>query len=217
VTNVLPYVIPAVIAIVFFIALRLHARATGKALSRAEERLAALEMQLKNNPNSELDDIRKIIADKDLKITQLREETRSALDSLAEATRKKFEETEASEKAHRDQIIEKVTTLLKSSIRRPEQKPESPPTVQPVRENSAHEKAKRLARLIVADIVLYNQAAVEEGIRNNTFTEVMAHDIQEARTLYAQRVPEEIRQQTTYLDEAFADLIARKKQELNLA
>jgi hypothetical protein len=54
---------------------------------------------------------------------------------------------------------------------------------------------------------------VEEGIRNDNFFEVMSHDIQEARNLYAARVPEEIRKETNYLDDAFTNLIERKKRE----
>lgn len=216
-TNLLPYLLPALVAIVLLVALRLQARSAAKAVASIEERLTALELQLKSSQNTELDEFRKTLADKDLQLTQLRDELRTALESFATTTNKRFTEAEAAQKAGYDQIIEKVTTLLKNSIRRPEQRQETPPAHQKPVTNPAHDKAKRLARLIVADIVLYNQAAVEEAIRTNTFAEVMAHDIQEARNLYAQRVPEEIRQGTTYLDEAFADLIARKKQELNIS
>jgi len=80
----------------------------------------------------------------------------------------------------------------------------------------AHVKARRFARIIVSDIVLYNQARVEEGVRSGAFYQIMADDIGEGRALYLSRVPEEITSGTSYLEEAFADLIARKKQELGL-
>jgi hypothetical protein len=57
---------------------------------------------------------------------------------------------------------------------------------------------------------------VEEGIRNGNFEELLAHDIKEARSLYARRVPEEIRNATTYLDEAFTELMEKTRQELSL-
>jgi predicted Zn finger-like uncharacterized protein len=80
----------------------------------------------------------------------------------------------------------------------------------------AHVKARRFARIIVSDIVLYNQARVEEGVRSGAFYQIMADDIGEGRALYLSRVPEEITSGTSYLEEAFADLIASKKQELGL-
>lgn len=80
----------------------------------------------------------------------------------------------------------------------------------------AQVKAKRLARIIVSDIVLYNQAKVEEGIRNDTFFELMKDDIAEGRALYARRVAEDIRNDSSYLEDAFKDLIATKKIELGL-
>ena len=83
--------------------------------------------------------------------------------------------------------------------------------------SEAQVKARRLARIIVSDIVLYNQAKVEEGVRNGTFYQLLADDIGEGRALYVRRVAEEIRQNTTYLEDGFAELIAKKKKELGLS
>lgn len=82
--------------------------------------------------------------------------------------------------------------------------------------SDAHAKAKRLARIIVSDIVLYNQAKVEEGVKGGTFYKLLADDIGEGRSLYERRVPEEVRNGTAYLHDAFEELIARKRRELNL-
>jgi predicted Zn finger-like uncharacterized protein len=82
--------------------------------------------------------------------------------------------------------------------------------------SEAHVKARRLARIIVSDVVLYNQAKVEEGVRSGRFYELLADDIAEGRRLYEQRVPLEVREATAYLNDAFEELISRKKQELNL-
>ncbi|HEY6872601.1 MAG TPA: response regulator [Geobacteraceae bacterium] len=80
----------------------------------------------------------------------------------------------------------------------------------------AHIKAKRLARIIVSDIVLYNQAKVEEGVENGTFYELLADDIREGRALYVRRVTEEISRESSYLEDAFEELIAKKRRELGL-
>lgn len=80
----------------------------------------------------------------------------------------------------------------------------------------AQVKARRLARIIVSDIILYNQIKVEEGVKNNTFYKLLADDIREGTALYERRVSEAIRNDTSYLEDAFEELIARKKQELRL-
>jgi predicted Zn finger-like uncharacterized protein len=80
----------------------------------------------------------------------------------------------------------------------------------------AHARAKRLARIIVSDIVLYNQAKVEEGVRNSSFFKLLAADIAEGRALYARRVAEEIRKNSSYLEDGFEELIATEKVELGL-
>jgi response regulator RpfG family c-di-GMP phosphodiesterase len=83
-------------------------------------------------------------------------------------------------------------------------------------ETEAYVKARRLARIIVSDILLYNQAKVEEGVRNGTFFELLSEEIKEGRALFARRVAQGITPQTAFLDEAFDMLIAGKRQEMNL-
>jgi len=80
----------------------------------------------------------------------------------------------------------------------------------------ARTKAIRLARIIVSDIALYNQAKVEEGVMNGTLYALLADDIAEGRALYIRRVSEEIRNNSSYLEDGFAELIAKKKMELGL-
>jgi DNA-binding response OmpR family regulator len=48
---------------------------------------------------------------------------------------------------------------------------------------------RRFARIIVSDIALYNQDLVERGIREGTFTELLAKELDEGRRLYRTRVP----------------------------
>ncbi|HEY5512920.1 MAG TPA: response regulator [Geomonas sp.] len=77
-------------------------------------------------------------------------------------------------------------------------------------------KARRLARIIVSDISLYNQAKVEQGVRDGSFYALLADDIREGELLYRQRVSEEVREATSYLTDAFEDLIAKKRAELRI-
>ncbi len=84
-------------------------------------------------------------------------------------------------------------------------------------ESEAHVKARRFARLIVSDIALYNQESVEEGVRNGNFYELLEEDVLEGRALYEQRIPSDIRDRTSYLEEAFEELILKKKREMNMS
>lgn len=77
-------------------------------------------------------------------------------------------------------------------------------------------KARRLARIIVSDILLYNQDKVMEGIKSGTFFELLKDEIREGKSLYARRVPAEVKDGSRYLDDAFDQLISSKRRELGL-
>ncbi len=79
-----------------------------------------------------------------------------------------------------------------------------------------HEKAKRFARIIISDIALYNQKAVENGIRNNKFYEILKAEIEEGRKLYKERVLPEILAATNYFNETLEEFIRNKRKSLNL-
>ena len=114
-------------------------------------------------------------------------------------------------------VQEAVAEATAREVLRQEEELATIPPPLPPELAEAHRKAQRLARIIISDIALYNQARVEEGIRTGTLNAVLADDIQEGRALYERRVPAEVRLGTTYLDAALAELIAKKRQELNLA
>lgn len=50
------------------------------------------------------------------------------------------------------------------------------------------EKAKRLARTIITDIVLYNQNKVQEGIKNDNIFELLEEEIELGRKLFEEKV-----------------------------
>jgi predicted Zn finger-like uncharacterized protein len=87
-------------------------------------------------------------------------------------------------------------------------------TVTTPEDSEAHVKARRLARLIVSDIVLYNQELVEEGIRTDSFYALLEADILEGRELYEKRISDAIRCRTVYLDEALEAFVTQKKKEI---
>jgi hypothetical protein len=75
----------------------------------------------------------------------------------------------------------------------------------------AAEKARRFARIIVSDIALYNQEAVVDGLRNDTFYDLLRNDVIEGRELYDKRVPAAVRAAKDYYQEAFDNFIKTQK------
>jgi DNA-binding NarL/FixJ family response regulator len=90
---------------------------------------------------------------------------------------------------------------------------ESVPAFSVSREDNARgiEKANRLARIIVSDIVLYNEKRVEEGILNGTFYDLLKEEIEEGRKHYNSRVPLDIQKQKDYLGDVIEDFLNKRK------
>ena len=81
---------------------------------------------------------------------------------------------------------------------------------------NAQEEAMRLARIIISDIILYNQETVEKGIKDGNLLELLKDDIREGVAYYAKRAPAEVRRNTTFLKNAFEELIAKIKKEMGV-
>ena len=60
------------------------------------------------------------------------------------------------------------------------------------------DEAKRLARTILSDIVLYNQAKVKEGIEQDTLFDVLTEELAEGKKYYETMVDVETRNMTTF-------------------
>lgn len=74
-----------------------------------------------------------------------------------------------------------------------------------------HERAKRLARLIIADIVLYNQEKIVEGIKNDTLFELLQEDIEIGRKYYEKNVDPAVVEQCNYFNQALVDILVKGK------
>jgi hypothetical protein len=72
-----------------------------------------------------------------------------------------------------------------------------------------HERAKRLARLIVGDIVLYNQEKIAQGIKNDNLFEVLEQELGEARKYYEKNVDPTVAAQADYFNLAVVDILIR--------
>ncbi len=72
------------------------------------------------------------------------------------------------------------------------------------------DEAKRLARTILSDILLYNQAKVKEGIEKDSLFDVLTEELAEGKKYYETMVDEEIRRSTNHFNEAVVDVLLRQ-------
>jgi response regulator RpfG family c-di-GMP phosphodiesterase/DNA-directed RNA polymerase subunit RPC12/RpoP len=78
-----------------------------------------------------------------------------------------------------------------------------------------YDEARRLARLILSDIIIYHQAKVEQGIRENNFFDVLREEIEEGRQYYDSRVPMRVRRDTEIYTETLQLFLQMKREELD--
>lgn len=83
---------------------------------------------------------------------------------------------------------------------------ELPPDVQ-----KEHNKAKRLARVLVKDIVLYHEDRVEEGLKQGNLIDTVGDEIKKSWQYYKGEIPEEIVNSTDYFKDALNQILAKGK------
>lgn len=81
----------------------------------------------------------------------------------------------------------------------------------PVDRKDPHERARRLARLIVGDIVLYNQDKIAEGIRNDTLFQVLEKELEVGRKYYEKNVDPAVAAQADYFNLALVDILVKDR------
>ncbi len=72
---------------------------------------------------------------------------------------------------------------------------------------SGHEEAQRLARLLVTEIKLYNEEAVEAGRESGDIYSRLQEDIDRSQQIFEDRVEEAIRSDTDYFKEALVRIL----------
>ena len=75
-------------------------------------------------------------------------------------------------------------------------------------EEAQHEEARRLARLLVSEIKLYNEEQVEEGRRKKDIYERLKEDIDRSRQMYEERVEPRILKSTDYFYQELVRILA---------
>jgi response regulator RpfG family c-di-GMP phosphodiesterase len=81
-------------------------------------------------------------------------------------------------------------------------------------EPKEYDEARRLARLILSDIIIYHAARVEQAIRDDNFFQVLREEIEEGRQYYDSRVPLRVRRDTEIFTETLQQFVQMKREEL---
>jgi len=90
----------------------------------------------------------------------------------------------------------------------PQAEPTAPPPTLTPEEQKLHEDAKRLARLLVSEIKLYNEAEVALGRKNRDLYQRLREDIERSLQVYNERVPEAVRRVKDYFKEEMIRILA---------
>ena len=79
---------------------------------------------------------------------------------------------------------------------------------------AVHEEARRLARLLVTEIKLYNEEQVEAGRRNRNIYEVLREDIDRSRQIYEERIDDAVRTEADYFHDELVRILAAGESEI---
>ena len=79
-----------------------------------------------------------------------------------------------------------------------------------MRQITTQDEAKRLARTILSDILLYNQAKVKEGIEKDSLFDVLSDELAEGLKYYESMVEPTLREDTNFFNEAVIDVLLKQ-------
>ena len=74
-----------------------------------------------------------------------------------------------------------------------------------------HARARRLAKALASDLVLYNKARVEQGLREGTIAQLLGPEIRRSWEYYCQQIPKHIVESTDYFKEQLNTIVGRGK------
>lgn len=72
-----------------------------------------------------------------------------------------------------------------------------------------HEKARRLARVLVSDMIMYNPERHHRALETGSIKQDFEDEIRRSWDEYVDQVGEEIARSTSYFDEALNEILAR--------
>lgn len=96
----------------------------------------------------------------------------------------------------------------------PAQPAAAPPAAPAPSGEEAHEEARRFARLLVSEVLLYNGPQVEEGRRQRDLFRRLREDLERSEQMYRQRVSPEVIASTDYFREEVVRTLANGDPDL---
>ncbi len=94
----------------------------------------------------------------------------------------------------------------------PEAEPSPLPSAFQFGKRDPHEKARRLARVLVSDIITYNPERYLRALENDTLQEDFDEEIRKSWAEYVDQVGSDIARDTSYWKDALNDLLARGRE-----
>ena len=71
------------------------------------------------------------------------------------------------------------------------------------------ERARRKARAIVSDILVYNPEKLKEGIENDNLFDVLDESIEEGRELYNSQIHPDLLSSSNFYNNALVDMLVK--------
>jgi hypothetical protein len=93
----------------------------------------------------------------------------------------------------------------------PASKPAAAPTGRPLNPFLANDpatKARRLARALVSDLVVYNTARRDTAMKSGTLKEEFAEEVKKSYEEYELQIGKELASSTTYFNDALNEILA---------
>lgn len=75
-----------------------------------------------------------------------------------------------------------------------------------------HARARRLAKALASDLVLYNKARVEQGLKDGTIAELLGPEIRRSWDYYCQQIPKHIVESTDYFKEQLNTIVGKGRE-----
>ena len=86
--------------------------------------------------------------------------------------------------------------------------PDAKPAAKKGRGRGKEDRAKRLARVLVSDILCYNQDKRDQAIKDGNLMTVLGEEIKKSWELYKEQVGPEVASSTNYFKEALNEILA---------
>jgi L-amino acid N-acyltransferase YncA len=83
--------------------------------------------------------------------------------------------------------------------------------VNPFLSKDPNQRAKRLARALVSDIITYHPAKHAEGLRDGTLKQLFREEIKKSFEEYIAQVGQQLAESTTYFQEALNEVLGAGK------